>query len=877
MLIDNPATGAMVPFIFRAVQNKYYDQLTNDYGSQWWFNDVDELILKARKEGFTSFWLACFAAIMHLYKEPRRFLEISYKMDATKQHFRRMRSFLLSPIIKDPQLWTDKLIAKVFSVHSEGSEMVMRTNGSSFYAGTATGRTGERGGTVFAALFTEAMHFQDTPVITASEIIEATRQMIPVNTGLKIIESTAKGFNHGRRRWVQAINKEISAKPRFYGWKEMYTVQEFEKIKMGFSDKSLIPQEYPNCLAGDTFVSSSNSNKDGIEQFFSHPEDAKGQNHTWQIETHLGYRVRATANHAFKTHSGWAKLCNLKPAETILLLRPTFSQIYQTVKVNLGLPVLDFELKIDEDFAEFIGLFMGDGSVYKDKRGEYYTLSMALDGKDLECAEKIKNLFFKLFGKCSMRTVGNNGGGLEIRTQSKYFGEFFRSLGMISRRESDGKIKRLVNVPQYILSSPKPVVAAFLRGLFDADGFIGYQYPSVRFFSQYDDFIRQIQILLLGFGITSKLSVADKKAGDGHKYTGRELALRQKETEIFMSEIGFISDRKNNRWRDRKMKHKCYNAIEVKMEDAVKSIEYVGMEEVYDMEITPEHYYSANGLWVHNSPDEAFLVSGRPMFDSKILRQMEALISPIVFEGALTDNKEEISFDYFSPGELKIFKTPKPGRKYLIPADVAGGVTDESGIDPLKSDNRCWSVAPVFDRASWEVVAELRLRCDPGNFGRKLVTLGEYYNWALLAPELNNMGQATLEAMRAEGYPHIFRAEDIWPDGKKQLGFPTDERTKVLALTALRNAIEDMSYKENSITAIYEMFEAVHDEHGKLSSSGWLDCVITRMIGLYLLKFFTLDETYRRKDLQDSPMVVTSLVGRAPGTRERFRSKRASL
>lgn len=523
MLIDDPVTGSMVPFIFRKVQNKYYDLLVKDYGSQWWFEDLDELIVKARKEGFTSFWLAVFAAILTMFSEPRRFLEISYKLDATKQHFRRMRGFLLSPIIKDPKLWTEKLFQKVFSVYSEGSEMVLRANAGSFYIGTATGRTGERGGTVQGVLFSEAASYQDTTIITASEIIEGTRQMVAVGTGLKVVETTAKGFNHLRRRWVQAVNKEISARPRFLGWKEMYTPAEFEKIKAGFSDKSLIPQEYPE------------------------------------------------------------------------------------------------------------------------------------------------------------------------------------------------------------------------------------------------------------------------------------------------------------------------------------------------------------------TADEAFLVSGRPMFDSKILRKMEALVSDVVFEGALTDNGSEIEFDHHSPGELKIWKTPKPGRKYLIAGDVAGGVSDESGLDPLKADNRCWSVGTVFDRASWEVVAELRLRCDPGNFGRKLSTLGEYFNWAIVAPELNNMGQATLEALRADGYPHIFRADDIWPDGKKHLGFPTDERTKSLSLTALRNGLDDMVYKENSITAIYEMFEAVHDEHGRLSSSGWLDTVITRMIGLYLLKFYSLDETYRHKEHQDSPMIVTSLVGQPTGTRERFRIKRSMV
>lgn len=55
MLIDDAVSGKYVPFRFRPVQDKYYDILVAEHGSQWWFEDIDEMILKARKEGFTSF------------------------------------------------------------------------------------------------------------------------------------------------------------------------------------------------------------------------------------------------------------------------------------------------------------------------------------------------------------------------------------------------------------------------------------------------------------------------------------------------------------------------------------------------------------------------------------------------------------------------------------------------------------------------------------------------------------------------------------------------------------------------------------------------------------------------------------------------------
>jgi len=79
-LIDSAETGELVPFKFRKPQEKYYDLLCRDYGEITGFNNARELILKARKEGFTSLWLAIFAADMLLSKNPVRYLEIAIKM-----------------------------------------------------------------------------------------------------------------------------------------------------------------------------------------------------------------------------------------------------------------------------------------------------------------------------------------------------------------------------------------------------------------------------------------------------------------------------------------------------------------------------------------------------------------------------------------------------------------------------------------------------------------------------------------------------------------------------------------------------------------------------------------------------------------------------
>lgn len=512
-LIDSAITGEMVPFKFNTVQNKYFDILVNEYGEDFENACIREMDLKARKEGFTSLILGVFAAMDIMSRNPVRSLEISYKEDATRQHFRRYKGYVLSTFQPNPSKWDKALESKVFKSTLEGSELVLSHNLASFYVGTASTRTGERGGTVQRILFSEEAHYQNTGVIRASEIVNGTASMVAVGHGMIFRETTAKGFNHFRKSWTMAKRGDINYKPRFFGWREFYTSEQFKEICAGFSDKSMIPQEYP-------------------------------------------------------------------------------------------------------------------------------------------------------------------------------------------------------------------------------------------------------------------------------------------ETEL-----------------------------------------------------------------------EAFLTSGRPHFNQSKLADMAKNVSKPFGIGFLKDDKHTIEFVRDEAGKLTMFMPRRDHGNYLIAADVAGGIPEGADIVAEDADHRAWSVAAVYDRSSWEVVAELRLRCDPGEFGRMLCVLGEFFNWAILAPEANNHGAATIEAIKTQEYPHLLYTTDLWKDEAKHAGFPTNSKTKAKIVTAVQNAIDNQSYKENSLVAIEEMQAATYSDDGSMvSEGGFLDCVITRGIGLYCLQFLTLDESYREDSPRKrSPLVVTSVVSRPKG------------
>lgn len=265
-LIDEPKGGKLVPFKFNKVQQKYYQELVDEYdietnGLQ---NPVREIILKARREGFSSFVLALFAADDILSENPTETNVISYKDDATKVFRKRYRLYVTSyaarkmghtveEIQKSPGL-LDLAAKQIFSIDSQ--EFEIKHNQAHFYCGTASARVGGRGGVVQKLLFSEAAFYPDKQELRAKEIIEGTLRQVDVDSGFVFVESTANGdLNHYYKMWDASEKKESRFKPRFYGWREFYTEEEFELIKSEFTDKRMIPQEYPE-TPEEAFLSS---------------------------------------------------------------------------------------------------------------------------------------------------------------------------------------------------------------------------------------------------------------------------------------------------------------------------------------------------------------------------------------------------------------------------------------------------------------------------------------------------------------------------------------------------------------------------------------------------------------------------------------------
>lgn len=188
-----------------------------------------------------------------------------------------------------------------------------------------------------------------------------------------------------------------------------------------------------------------------------------------------------------------------------------------------------------------------------------------------------------------------------------------------------------------------------------------------------------------------------------------------------------------------------------------------------------------------------FLESGAPKFDQQILSRLlvavgqrvkaldleDAVPADCPWAGDLRTPDLTIWVPPIEPGACNCRRCGGLGHRYLVAADVAGG----SGGD---ADYSYAEVFDITDKGGVEQVARYRSNeIRPGPFGRFLASLGWYYREALVAPEENNHGHATLYALQEEGYSELYYHLDV-VTGKEwdRPGFPTNVGT--------RNQILDM-------------------------------------------------------------------------------------
>ena len=195
--------------------------------------------------------------------------------------------------------------------------------------------------------------------------------------------------------------------------------------------------------------------------------------------------------------------------------------------------------------------------------------------------------------------------------------DLFKQLAVLD----EGSSRKRFTLAVYELD--KVALASVLRGLFTADGTVanyGDKSQYVALDSTSQELLQQVQVLLLSFGIKSKL-YAERRGGkteallpDSNRvpkaYAVQEvhsLRITRSSRVIFEREIGF--DEASGKCAKLRNLNATFLTYADTMRDEVVSITPAGTADVYDLTEGVTHHFVANGLVVHNCSEYMFLNS----------------------------------------------------------------------------------------------------------------------------------------------------------------------------------------------------------------------------------------------------------------------------
>jgi hypothetical protein len=212
--------------------------------------------------------------------------------------------------------------------------------------------------------------------------------------------------------------------------------------------------------------------------------------------------------------------------------------------------------------------------------------------------------------------------------------------------------------------------------------------------------------------------------------------------------------------------------------------------------------------------DEAFLTSGRPVFNAELLHRLKARdVKPIcrmAVEPAADGSHKVVEHPR---GELLVYRKREDNGTYYIGADVAVGIKD-----PEKSD---WCVAQVLDSEKRQV-AMWRGQVTPDYYAKVLNALGYYYNVAMIAPERNGHGLLVCVRLWKDlNYPNCFtdlREGEIADRETLNIGFQTNVASKPLIIDKLRGEVREQQITLYDQTTLSEMLSFVVTESGKMEA-----------------------------------------------------------
>jgi len=270
-----------------------------------------------------------------------------------------------------------------------------------------------------------------------------------------------------------------------------------------------------------------------------------------RIRTAHGYSIQATLEHRLRVideHGQyvWKTLEDLAVGDWVALQKNTYLPVenvkfprFEAVPHQNATPVRIPETASGE-LGEFIGYFLGDGAVSRNRRGTA-RLILTVCRAEPEVTAHLLDIADRLFGLHPVRQAKKGDGSENYFFNSTTLVSWLRTVG-VDKPSALG-----VRLPELAFTAGREFACGLLRGLFTADGTISKEgYVSLSSVSR--GLLEDVQQLLLALGVPSTISEMSNRSGAfGRNPLFRLRIITGEGRQVFGETIGFFAASKRAR------------------------------------------------------------------------------------------------------------------------------------------------------------------------------------------------------------------------------------------------------------------------------------------------------------------------------------------
>ncbi|MDQ3747457.1 MAG: DNA gyrase subunit A [Acidobacteriota bacterium] len=274
-----------------------------------------------------------------------------------------------------------------------------------------------------------------------------------------------------------------------------------------------------------------------------------GEHPTFRVKTNRGYEITGTVNHPLlvwetaannRPHFVWKTINKLRRGDFLVIDRSETLWTNKEIALKNYLPkfenprveIHETPKTLNADLAFLLGALTAEGSSRKN--------CIDFVNAEGEFADEFVTVWEGVFPTCRLHRWLRepHGYGKKKWWQMQIVSQ--QIVGLLQNLGFGGKSNEK-QIPDAILRSPKRVVSAFLRGLYEGDGSVeksGRSLMRVTLTSNSAEMLKQTQVVLLRFGIVANLFSDASHGRKTHRLciTGRENLQR------FAEKIGFFSN-----------------------------------------------------------------------------------------------------------------------------------------------------------------------------------------------------------------------------------------------------------------------------------------------------------------------------------------------